>query len=97
MAGYQNIRFPAFHIVESILQASFIGVNQMHASDDSVNPVDTGYLFDIFHRIDETGMTAAQKDQQTFVGFEPHGLVIFNQIIDAPMVVKEKRAARIFQ
>ena len=42
-------------------------------------------------------MAAAQKDQQTFVGFEPHGLVIFNQIINTPMVVQKEGTTCIFK
>ena len=73
------------------------GVQQMHAADDGMKVVLSGQRADILQRIDHAGMTAAEKNHDSIIGFDVDGLVIHDGVRLRAGFIEIKIAAGILE
>ena len=69
----------------------------MHATDDAGDFFDTADLADIVDCVDDAGMAASQKDDKSFIRFEPHRHVIGYRIGFAAFEIQEEGVAHILE
>lgn len=69
-----NIEFP--QTADGLFQPMFIGVQQMHAPQDGMDPILARQRADVIKRVNHSGMSAAQENDHAGRSVSVNGLVV---------------------